>query len=110
MTLVQEEAVEVTMEDETITLAATSADPTTIEFAYKIPVQGKVTFTLKKEAIQDDLQRSLPANVEFTRIVGSACGPSYLASLSQNASVCRCRRSYDQCECQCGELGASMQY
>ena len=110
MTLVQTEAVEVTMNDEIVTLSASSLDPTTLQFAYKIPMQGKVVFTLKKEAIQDDLHRPLPQNVKFTRFVGNACGPSYLASLSQNTSVCRCRRSYDQCECQCGDMGASLHY
>ena len=60
--------------------------------------------------MQDDLQRELPENIVFNRIVDSACGPAYLASLSQEAGVCRCRRSSDQCECQCGGMGASMVY
>ena len=84
-----------------------------IYFDYTIPVEavGNVmTITLNREAVQDDMQRTLPEDAVFTRRLESPCGPAYLASLSGDASVCRCRRSDTRCECQCGNLGASMEY
>lgn len=110
ITLVQAEAVEVTLNGEKTVLSVTSLDATTLQFIYTAPNEGTAVFELKKEMVKDDLQRVLPSDVQFTRIVEGACGPSYLASLSQEAGVCRCRRSVDKCECQCGDLGASMDY
>ena len=71
---------------------------------------GTYTFTLKKENLQDDLQRTLPSDIVFSRIVEGSCGPSYLASLSNSNEICHCLRSADMCECDCGDMGASMQY
>ena len=110
ITLVDADAIEVTVDEETEVISAVAVDSTTLQFTYQVPVQGTAMFVVKKEAVQDDLQRELPENIVFNRIVDSACGPAYLASLSQEAGVCRCRRSSDQCECQCGGMGASMVY
>ena len=85
----------------------------TIQFEYTVPSEAAntvLTITLRGEAVQDDMQRALPSDVTFTRRVESPCGPAYLASLSANAGVCRCRRSSSRCECQCGNLGASMEF
>ena len=91
VTLVQAEAIEVTIDEETEVISASSLDSTTIQFTYQVPVEGTAVFVVKKEAVQDDLQRELPENIVFNRIVDSACGPAYLASLSQEAGACRCR-------------------
>ncbi len=60
--------------------------------------------------LKDDLSRVLEKDVVVDRYVKSACGPSYLASKSEMGSVCRCRRSSTQCECDCGGLGVSKVY
>ena len=108
--LVQEEAIEVASADETVLVSAVAVDATTIQFSYNASTQGSLQFTLKKEAVKDDLQRELPEDVAFTRMVGLACGPAHLASLSADAGVCQCRRTNDQCECHCGSMGAAMNY
>ena len=67
-----------------------------IRFEYTVPSEAAkavLTITLRGEAVQDDMQRALPSDVTFTRRVESPCGPAYLAALSANAGVCRCRRS-----------------
>ena len=110
VTVVESEAVEVQDGDETVMVAVSAVSPTTLQFTYTMNNEGTAVFTLKKEAVKDDLERELPENVVFTRSVGMACGPAHLASLSADAEVCRCRRSNDQCECHCDSMGASMNY
>lgn len=58
----------------------------------------------------DDMGRALESDVQFSRFVGEACGPAYLASKMQSESLCRCRRTSTQCECHCGEFGISKVY
>ena len=93
--------------------AAVESQGHTIRFEYTVPSEAAnslLTITLRGEAVRDDMQRALPSDVAFTRRVGSFCGPAYLASLSGSADVCRCRRSSTRCECQCGDLGAAMDF
>ena len=93
--------------------ATVSSEGHVIRFEYTVPSEAAkavLTITLRGEAVQDDMQRALPSDVTFTRRVESPCGPAYLAALSANAGVCRCRRSSARCECQCGKLGASMEF
>ena len=110
ITLVESEAVEVEDAGETVLVAVTAVSPTTLQFSYTLTAEGTAVFTLKKDAVKDDLERALPEDVVFTRSVGMACGPAHLAALSADAEVCRCRRSNDQCECHCDSMGASMNY
>lgn len=103
--------------------ATVSSEGHVIRFEYTVPSEAARTVlavTLRGEAVRDDMQRALPSDVTFTRRVESPCGPAYLAALAANteagdgagaeAGVCRCRRSSARCECQCGKLGASMEF
>ena len=97
--------------------ATVSSEGHVIRFEYTVPSEAARTVlavTLRGEAVRDDMQRALPSDVTFTRRVESPCGPAYLAALAANTEagvgVCRCRRSSARCECQCGKLGASMEF
>lgn len=59
--------------------------------------------------LKDGMDREVET-LEFSRFVGPACGPAYLASKMQSDSLCRCRRTSTQCECHCGEFGIAKVY
>lgn len=56
----------------------------------------------------EDLEGRAVAATRVTREVTVACGPEALAR--REMDVCRCRRSSSKCECDCGGIGAAMEY
>lgn len=64
---------------------------------------------LNKDALEDDMDRKLPEYPIVTRPITSSCGPAYLLD-NTTMDVCRCRRTNTRCECNCGGLGASLEY
>ena len=110
VTLLQVNAMDITFNNSPLTtVPLTTVSPTTLQFIFTAPKDGTYTFTINKQYLQDDLGRTLPSDVVFSRLVEGSCGPSYLASLSNN-EICRCLRTDNLCECDCGDMGASMQY
>ena len=92
-----------------------------IEFDYHVPAtaagkllsvsmksENKIQVKLNKNTLEDDMNRRL-SEYSVTRPITSSCGPAYLLD-NTKMDVCRCRRTSTRCECNCGGLGASLEY